>query len=98
MRVLGLAISFREVRYKPSWHTLLIYYYPFPFFCSLTYHSGGTLSHHCLRWGGMSEPMALFYAAEICVALLYLHGEGIMHRDLKLSNILLSKEVCSSGW
>lgn len=38
---------------------------------------------------GCSEPEIAAVAAQLFAAVAYLHGEGVMHRDLKAGNILL---------
>lgn len=49
----------------------------------------GDLSEFLQNVGLMSEGMCSFYAAELILAFEYLHGKGIIFRDLKPSNILM---------
>ncbi|XP_039755017.1 serine/threonine-protein kinase greatwall [Pararge aegeria] len=52
---------------------------------------GGDLKSLLGTYGFMEEAMAVFYAAEVALALEYLHKHHIIHRDLKPDNMLISK-------
>jgi serine/threonine protein kinase len=41
--------------------------------------------NYMLQKGRLSEDEARFYAAEVVDALEYLHGRGLIHRDIKVS-------------
>ncbi|XP_028436001.1 serine/threonine-protein kinase Sgk2b isoform X2 [Perca flavescens] len=58
----------------------------------LDYVNGGELFYHLQREGSFPEPRAAFYAAEMALALGYLHSLDIVYRDLKPENILLDSE------
>ncbi|KAL1900756.1 Serine/threonine kinase [Ceratocystis pirilliformis] len=55
----------------------------------MEYVSGGDLMLHIQRTQ-FGTKRAQFYAAEVCLALKYFHENGVIYRDLKLDNILLS--------
>ncbi|KAI0086582.1 hypothetical protein BDY19DRAFT_908252 [Irpex rosettiformis] len=55
----------------------------------MEYVSGGDLMLHIQR-KQFSLRQAKFYASEVLLALQYFHANGIIYRDLKLDNILLT--------
>lgn len=60
----------------------------------MEYLPGGDLFSLLRNMNAFSEEWTRIYAAEIVLALEYLHNQGIVHRDLKPDNMLIS-QVCS---
>ena len=59
-------------------------------FLVMEYLIGGDLKSLLGHCGFFDQLTAKFYAAEIALALTYLHNRNIVHRDLKPDNILLT--------
>jgi classical protein kinase C/novel protein kinase C epsilon type len=55
----------------------------------MEYISGGDLMLH-IQKKQFTLRQAKFYACEVLLALQYFHSKGIIYRDLKLDNILLT--------
>lgn len=62
----------------------------------MDYLNGGELFFHLSNVDRFSEERARFYAAEIVLALGYLHAKNVIYRDLKPENLLLDMDghVC----
>lgn len=55
----------------------------------LEYISGGSVGSCLRKHGRFTEPIVRNLTRQILSGLMYLHSEGILHRDLKADNILL---------
>lgn len=56
----------------------------------MEYAPGGDLASLLRALGALEEDTARQYAAEVALALEYCHAQGIIHRDVKPDNVLIS--------
>lgn len=52
---------------------------------------GGSLAALVARHGPLPERLASFFIAQALCGLDYVHGEGLLHRDVKAANMLVDK-------
>ena len=67
-----------------------------PVFCIITeYLSGGSLRRflHMQEPNSLSLKQVLTLSLDIARGMSYLHSQGILHRDLKSENLLLSEDM-----
>ena len=62
------------------------------FYMVFEYISGGQLLDYIVQHGSLKENMARKIARSIASALQYLHANNVVHRDLKIENVMISKD------
>ncbi len=65
-------------------------------FLALEYFPEGSLQHR-LAQGPLDPEAALRYTQQIAQALIYLHGRGIVHQDVKPANVFLAGSTVKLG-
>lgn len=56
------------------------------------YCENGSLHSICKNFGKFPENLVALYMSQVLNGLLYLHDQGVIHRDIKGANILTTKE------
>jgi serine/threonine protein kinase len=62
------------------------------YFLAMEHLEGPTLAELLSDHGRLAAGHAVRIASELCDALSYCHGQGVLHRDLKPQNIMLVKD------
>ncbi|XP_074320945.1 mitogen-activated protein kinase kinase kinase NPK1-like isoform X2 [Silene latifolia] len=60
----------------------------------LEFVPGGSISSLLGKFGSFPEPVIRMYTKKLLLGLEYLHKNGIMHRDIKGANILVTDKGC----
>jgi serine/threonine protein kinase len=58
----------------------------------LEFCENGSLHSICKQYGKFPETLVALYMAQALQGLVYLHEQGVIHRDIKGANILTTKE------
>ncbi len=61
-------------------------------YIAMEYVEGANLKEYIRREGRLAPERALQIAAQVCDALEFAHGHGIVHRDIKPQNVLLTTD------
>jgi serine/threonine protein kinase len=56
------------------------------------YCENGSLHNICKNFGKFPENLVALYINQVLQGLVYLHEQGVIHRDIKGANILATKE------
>ncbi|KAG1381285.1 hypothetical protein G6F61_003298 [Rhizopus arrhizus] len=62
------------------------------FYLLMEYAPGGTLGNHLARHRCLGETETRYFARQIVSAMDYMHRNSIVHRDLKIDNIMLAED------
>ena len=62
----------------------------------MEYIIGGTLEQHAIKQQALSEAEALLYIQQVGAALIYIHQQGLLHRDVKPSNVMLRPDTAEA--
>ena len=62
-------------------------------FIMMEYVAGGTFYDMCEKFAGMGETRSRFFMHQLVDAIGYLHNNEVVHRDLKLENILVNDNM-----
>lgn len=72
------------------------------FFISMEYAANGSVLDLLMQWKRFNEPLGRQFFGELIAALAYLHRFGVVHRDVKLENLLLTDDfevkLCDFGF
>ncbi|CAL1268862.1 unnamed protein product [Larinioides sclopetarius] len=61
------------------------------FYIAMEYAPNGTIADYFQRHGSVDEAVARSWIKQLCIALRYLHGKNLAHRDVKCNNMLLNE-------
>ncbi len=91
----------KKIRHANVIRLLEVFEGPKQLFIVMEYASGGDLLKYVKKKGRLSEPEARGILRQILFGLGHIHARGVLHRDIKLDNILMdadgSVKICDFG-
>jgi serine/threonine protein kinase len=85
IKLLGWGADGKIVKPSGRVHDKLIY-------IMLEYVDGGLLFDLCQNLGGLGEDVGRYYLHQLLDVMEHMQSNGVVHRDLKLENILFDRE------
>lgn len=73
--------------------TVSLYSSILTYFCD-RFCENGSLHNICKKFGKFPENLVAVYISQVLEGLVYLHDQGVIHRDIKGANILTNKDGC----
>lgn len=78
-------------------HTNIVKYHCFhksidSLYIVLEYCENGSLASICKTFGVFPEHLVAVFIDQVLLGLVYLHDQGVIHRDIKGANILTTKD------
>lgn len=67
-------------------------------YCVMEYLTGLTLAEVVARSGYQSLGRTLYLLRQVCDAICEAHSKGLMHRDLKPHNVMLTRDATAGDW
>ena len=61
-------------------------------YIAMEYVENGSLAQMVKKYGKFPESLARTYVSKVVDGLIYLHEQGVIHRDVKGANILIDKD------
>ena len=87
-----ILVHYPGVRTHATHRSTFLTHVPVPPRTSHRFCENGSLHNICKRFGKFPENLVAVYVSQVLEGLVYLHDQGVIHRDIKGANILTTKD------